>query len=282
MPARRRPPVRSTPKRRQRPLPSVHLTIEELSVEVVRKRVQRVNLRVVPPHGHVRVSAPHTVPDRDVRRFVLEHLEWIRRHRARIRALPRPAEASFTPGEVHYLGGAPIRLTVREGAVRSTVTFAEPGVLLLSVPTHADREARQAALERFYRAHLRAAIAPLLARWEPRMGVRVAAWGVKRMKTRWGSCNPSARRIWLNLELAKRRPELLEYVVVHELAHLHVADHGPVFQALMTRFLPGWRTLRRELNAWPTWAMHPPDDGALRTAAARGEPDDALDQEPDG
>lgn len=254
----------------------------EFPVAVSRKQVRRVTLRVHPPDGDVRVSAPHGVSETEIRAFVQQHLAWIRRHRERIQALPRPAAPTFQPGEVHYLDGKPLGLEVRGGTHRVSVGLGMGTTLLLSAPGYANAEARARALERFYRAHLRAALPPLLARWEPRMGVRVAAWGVKRMKTRWGSCNPHARRIWLNLELAKRRPALLEYVVVHELAHLYVADHGPAFQALMTRFLPGWRTLRRELNAWPTWAMHPPDDDALRAAAARGEPDDALDQEPDG
>lgn len=254
----------------------------EFAVAVTRKQVRRVTLRVHPPDGDVRVSAPHGVSEGEIRAFVQQHLAWIRRHRDRIRALPRPAAPTFQPGEVHYLEGKPLALVVRNGTPGASVGLGMGTTLVLSAPAHADADALARALERFYRAHLRAALPPLLARWEPRMGVRVAAWGVKRMKTRWGSCNPRARRIWLNLELAKRRPALLEYVVVHELAHLHVADHGPAFQALMTRFLPNWRALRRELNAWPTWAMRPPDDATLRRAAARGEPDDALDQEPDG
>lgn len=256
----------------------------EFPVTVTKKSVRRLTLRVHPPDGDVRVTSPQRLSEAEVRSFVHDHLEWIRKHRDRIQALPRPAAPAFVPGEVHFVAGSARRLVVRNGARRARVTAGDDDTLVLSAPGFADAATRARALERFYREALRTALPPLIAHWEPRMAVRVAEWGVKRMKTRWGSCNPRARRIWLNLELAKRRHELLEYVVVHEMAHIHVADHGPAFQALMTKHLPGWRSLRRELNAWPTWAAHPPHDvlpAGNRPRSRPGSDGDPLDQEPD-
>jgi predicted metal-dependent hydrolase len=252
----------------------------EFPVTVTKKSVRRLTLRVHPPDGDVRVTSPQRLSESEVRSFVHDHLDWIRKHRDRIRALPRPAEPAFEPGEIHFVAGAARRLVVRNGARSARVTVGDDDTLVLSAPAFVDAATRARALERFYRESLRAALPPLVALWEPRMGVRVAEWGVKRMKTRWGSCNPRARRIWLNLALAKRRHELLEYVVVHEMAHIHVADHGPAFQALMTQHLPAWRSLRRELNAWPTWAAHPPNDAPASGSRPGGE-HDPLDQEPD-
>lgn len=256
----------------------------EFPVTVVRKSVRRMTLRVLPPDGDVRLTVPHRVAQADVHSFVRDQLGWIRKHRARIAALPRPAELDLVPGEVHYVAGAPLRLVVRNGARSPSVTLGDGATLVLSAPAYANAKARAAALERFYRSALKTALPDLIAHWEPRMGVRVAEWGVKRMKTRWGSCNPRARRIWLNLELAKRRSALLEYVVVHELAHILVADHGPAFQALMTKHLPNWRALRRELNTWPTWAAHPPgselrpdEPAAAARPGAPGEPGAAAE-----
>lgn len=127
----------------------------------------------------------------------------------------------------------------------------------LYVRTGSDTARRGRALLDWYRAQLSAAVPPLLAKWEPIVGVEVADWGVKRMKTKWGTCNIEARRIWLNLELAKTSVRCLEYIIVHEMVHLLERGHTERFTAYMDRFLPQWRLLRDELNRGPlaheTW-----------------------------
>lgn len=195
--------------------------------------------------------------------MVIARADWIERHRARFAAFAPHCEARYVPGEVHYLRGRPHVLErapdVTGGTSRRLVIEAAPGRLLLRGPEGASREASQAALETFYRRALQADLEPLLAMWQARLGKEVRSCGIRRMGTRWGSCNPGAQRVSLNLELAKRRGELLEYVLVHELAHLFVPDHGPRFKALMTRLLPAWRELDAELGAWPIWARLPAD-----------------------
>ncbi len=238
-------------------------TIAGLELEVVRKRVKRLSLRVYPPDGHVRLTVPTHAKARDLEALIRERSDWIERHRRRFRTLAAAGEARYVAGETHYVRGRPYRL---ERSPVSSVAGARgrvslelhAGSLLLQAPAGSTEDDLRRVFDAFYRRTLKAGLEPLVGSWEARLGRKVSAFGIKRMTTRWGSCNPRASRIWLNLELAKRRPELLEYVVVHELAHLYVPNHGADFKALMSRLLPSWRQLGAELDAWPIWARLPP------------------------
>ncbi len=223
------------------------MSVEGIDVEVSRKQMKHLRLRLDGPDGDVKLSAPHGVPRRELEAFVVAKLEWIRAHRSRLAEVPLVTPASFVSGELHLLWGEDHRLVVSE-ARRAHVDLVD-GRLEMRIDAGADVAARVRALERFYRRQLGSAIPQLVNEWEPIIGVEVAEWRVRKMKTRWGTCNIGARRIWLNLELAKRRPELLEYVVVHEMVHLRERLHGERFQALMTEVLPDWRALRAELNS---------------------------------
>lgn len=226
------------------------MQVADLAVEVVRKKMRTIRLTVSPPEGSVRVSAPLRTCDEDVRAMVLERLEWIARHRERMLARPRPKALSLATGEVlHHLGRA-CRLKVLESLGRPSVWLEETGfgpVLALCAPPGADEAARWRALWRWQKEQLCALIPPLLEKWQPVLGVRVAAWTVRRMKSRWGTCSPRIRRITLGLSLIARHPSCLEYVVVHELAHLIERGHNARFYAVLDRALPGWRAIRRTL-----------------------------------
>lgn len=219
------------------------------------KRVKRLNLRVYPPDGRVRLTVPRGTPAPVIRATVTERAEWILAHQERFRALPQPESTLYITGETHYVDGSPTTLDLQIGSTKG-VRLDGRELSLMATP-QCDRAAREARLEAWYRRRLQTALPELVSHWSAAMGLPVPEYRVKRMSTRWGSCNPRARRIWLNLVLARRRPELLEYVVVHELAHLRVANHGPDFKALMTRHLPNWRALDRELDEWPIWARTP-------------------------
>lgn len=236
--------------------------IAGIELELVEKRVKRLSLRVYPPDGRVRLTVPRGTPGSVVHATVAERAEWIRAHQARFKALPQPEATLYVSGETHYVAGQATTLRLSLGSTRG-VTL-EDGVLVLHCTPECDRQARAARLEAWYRRQLQAALPPLVDQWSERLAVPTPEYRVKRMSTRWGSCNPRARRIWLNLALARRRPQLLEYVVVHELAHLRVPDHGPKFKALMTSALPGWRQLDRELDLWPIWARTPAEPTQLR------------------
>jgi predicted metal-dependent hydrolase len=228
------------------------LSIRGISVQVVRKPIKNLHLGVHPPDGRVRVAAPRALTDAAIRVAIITRLTWIRRQREAFAKQARQSPREFVAGESHYFMGRRYRMKVVELTSGKTgMVLRGKSTLELQCRAGADEAARERVIERWYREHLRALAAPLIAKWEQKLGVRVGAWGVKRMKTKWGSCNSSARRIWLNLELAKKSPDCIEYLVVHELAHLLVRTHDERFTALMDRHLPRWKQLRRALNAAP-------------------------------
>lgn len=237
-----------------------------IEFELVFKRVKRLSLRIYPPDGRVRLTAPRGTPRAAIEEAISSRTDWIRKHQNRFRALPQPQATLYVTGETHYVAGQPYQLQLRMGQ-RGPVELAG-GHLLLPTSADCSRADRALRLQQWYRQRLQVALPPLVSAWSARLAVAEPEYRVKRMVTRWGSCNPRARRIWLALALAQRRPALLEYVVVHELAHLLEADHGPGFQALMLRLMPDWRALDRELDEWPIWSRLPsaPGSGCGRRA----------------
>lgn len=223
------------------------MQVDGVRVEVVRKAIKHMHLRVCPPDGRVRVSVPRLVREEAVREAIHARLGWIRRHRARVLREAAEKARRMDAGEIHWVQGRPVRLEVIELDGPPSVALGD-GRLELRVRAGSTREKREAVLEAWCRARLRAQIPELLLVWEERIGVWVAEVRIKRMKTRWGSCNVGARRIWLNLELARRAPALLEGILVHEMVHLLEPSHGPRFVALMDRFLPDWRERRAALD----------------------------------
>lgn len=228
-------------------LEPVRITVDGILVEVVRKRRKHVRLAVYPPDGRVRVSVPFHVDDEAVRAVVGARIGWIRRRRERLRGREAPAPLQVVTGERHDVGGRPLSLLVIEQRGTPRVEIVG-GTLELRVRPGSDRARQLAALESWHRERLRAQVADLVAAWEPRMGVTVNEVGIRRMRTRWGSCNVRAGRIWLSLELATRSPRCVEYVVVHEMVLLLERRHDARFSGLMDRFLPRWRRSREELN----------------------------------
>ena len=227
------------------------LDVRGMAVEVVRKPIKHLHLGVYPPDGRVRVAAPAHVDDDAVRLAVVTRLGWIRRRQGDFERQARQSRRELVTGESHYVDGRRYRLDVVERAGAPAVRRTGNTTLTLQVRPGAGRDARDAVLQRWYRQRLRRRLPGLLARWEPRIGVPVAEARIRRMKTRWGTCNPDARRIWLNLELARKPPSCLEYVVVHEMVHLIERRHTDRFRDLMDRLLPRWRQHRDELNRAP-------------------------------
>jgi len=227
------------------------ITVGDLKVDVVRKAIKNLHVGVYPPDGHVRVATPLQLDDEAVRLAVISRLAWIKRQRAAFQAQERQSAREFVTGESHYVRGHRYLLNVIREEAPPRVVVRNATTLDLYVRPGSDRDKREQVVLDWYRAQLKEAIPPLIARWEEVMGVNVAAWGVRRMKTKWGSCTPDARRIWLNLELIKKPPACLEYIVVHEMAHLIERTHNDAFVALMDRHLPQWRLLRDQLNAAP-------------------------------
>ena len=227
------------------------LTIGDLAVEIVRKDIKNLYLGVYPPKGRVRVAAPLAVTDEALRLAVISKLGWIRQQQARFAAQPHPLPREMVNGESHYLMGQRYRLRIMAYTGPPRIYCNGAQFIDLYARSDSSPEQRHRILQRWYREQLRMLIPPLLEKWQPVLAVQVAEWGVKRMKTRWGTCNIAARRIWLNLELIKKPVRCLEYIVVHELMHLLERNHTDRFKALMSHHLPHWRLIREELNRAP-------------------------------
>jgi predicted metal-dependent hydrolase len=222
-----------------------------MPVEIVRKDIKNLHLGVYPPSGRVRVAAPLRLGDEAIRLAVISRLGWIRRQQKSFTVQERQSQREMVSGESHYFQGRRYRLAVAEHGGAAAVRFRNNSTLELLVRPGTDRNGREAVLNRWYRQWLREQIPVLIAKWEPKIDVSAAEWGIKRMKTRWGTCNPDARRIWLNLELAKKPASCLEYILVHEMVHLLERHHNERFKGLMDRLMPQWRTYRQELNRAP-------------------------------
>ena len=227
------------------------LEVNGIAVEVLRKNIKNLHLGVHPPDGRVRVSAPHYFDDAAVRLAVITRLDWIRRHQTALQRQSRQSPREFVTGESHYFAGCRYRLDVIEGAGSPSVRLRDNQTMELRIRPNTERDKREAILHGWYRQQLRVQLPALVAHWEPIVGVTVNEVRIKRMKTRWGSCNINAKRIWLNLELAKKPSSCLHYVLVHEMVHLLERRHNRRFRALMDRFMPQWRLHRDELNRAP-------------------------------
>jgi len=227
------------------------ITIQGLTVEVVRKAIKNLHLGVYPPHGRVRVAAPLAVNDEAVRLAVIGKLAWIKRQQAKFEAQLRQSKREMVRGESHYFLGQRYRLRVIEHHGAGKVVVRNKAAIDLYVRSETSAEQREQVLQRWYRAQLKALTPPLLEKWQLVLGVQVADWGIKKMKTKWGGCTIDARRIWINLELAKKPVQCLEYIIVHELVHLMERHHNDRFRKLMDQFMPQWRLHREELNRAP-------------------------------
>lgn len=225
------------------------VTIGNITLDLQRKEIKNLHISVLPPEGKVRVSAPLKLSDTAIRMAVVKRLAWIRQQQADFAAQPRQSEREMCTGETHYLWGRGYRLDVVQAPVSSVKLKA--GKIVLCSREGITPEKRQMILQDWYRAILRKRVEPLIQQWQERIGVTASFVGIKRMKTKWGSCNPSTGRIWLNLELVKKPPECLEFIIVHELVHLLERHHNERFKALMQQHLPKWPEYRRTLNRSP-------------------------------
>ena len=215
-----------------------NLIISEIPIKIVRKSIKNLHIRVYPPDGCVQVTAPLYVTDDHIRLAVVARLDWIKKHQSNCQAQPRQLPQGIISGESHYLFGHCYQLEVIDRPGQHQVAIANNRTLQLFVNPGTSTKNKALVLTEWYREQLKLEIPDLLNKWQPIIGKQVAAWGIKKMKTRWGSCNIQQRRIWLNLELAKKPIECLEYVLVHELVHLWERHHNQRFQAYMDRYLP--------------------------------------------
>jgi predicted metal-dependent hydrolase len=223
------------------------IDVEGIPVQVTFKRMKSLRVTIKPPMGDVRVSVPTRVQMDVVREFIESRLEWIQHHRAEIQARPRSPRLEYVSGELIPVWGTPRTLQVVEERRTPSLTL-HPDRLHLRVRPGTSRDRREALVEAWFRDLLREAIPEMIDRWEPEMGVKARSFSVRRMKTRWGSCNTRDRTIRFNTDLISKPVECLEYVVVHELVHLLERSHNARFKGFMDRFMPNWRQIQDVLN----------------------------------
>lgn len=230
---------------------SEKIAIANLEIDVIRKNIKNMHLAVYPPTGRIRLSAPERIDAEVVRLFAISKLGWIKKHVKNFKEQPRETKRQYVTGESHYFLGQRYLLKVVEQDGYAKVTLNGTKQLLMKVKKGATSEDKATILKEWFRKELKQVLPELISKWEKIIGVKTNDWGVKQMRTKWGACNIEEKRIWLNLELVKKPPICIEYIIVHELAHLLERHHNDKFVKHMDQFMPKWRLHRDELNSLP-------------------------------
>ena len=224
----------------------MQITVSGIPVEVQKKKIKNMHLYVRPPDGSIRVTAPKRLTDAEIAVFVQSKLDWIHKQKGRIAAHPPQQPLRYESGETLPVWGRPYVLQL-EAAKRSSLTL-QGDRAVLSVRENSTLNQREAAVREWYREELKAEVIKYLPKWEDLTGLHCESWQTKAMKTRWGTCNPKTKKIWLSLSIAKKPICCLEYILLHELAHLKYPNHGPEFKAFLDCHMPEWREIKKELN----------------------------------
>lgn len=218
------------------------VTLSDISIEVIRKNIRSLRLAVHPPKGRVSLSAPNFVSDEDIRQMLLSRLSWIKQKQAILQQLPQPVKHQYVTGETHWYQGVGYSLRVIERQGKHELMLKEKEMQLYVRPnTSTDNKAL--VMDRWYRRQMESQIEALQNKWQPVIKRQVVHFSIRNMKTKWGSCNITAKRISIALSLAKKPVECLEYVWVHEMVHLHERYHNARFYRLMDQYLPDWRLI---------------------------------------
>lgn len=230
------------------------ILLGNIEIEVILKDIKNVHLSVFPPNGRVRIAAPLRMNLDNIRIYAISKLGWIKKQQARFKNQNREAPRDYITKESHYYFGKRYQLKIIEHDAPPTVELKHNHIVM-SVRPNTTKEKKQIILDDWYRQKLKETIPPIIAEWEKTMKVKVNEFGLKKMRTRWGTCNRDAKRIWLNLELVKKPIQCLEYIVVHEMVHLLERGHNDRFKALMNKFLPTWKSVKEELNRLPVGGL---------------------------
>ncbi len=226
------------------------LQLGMITIDIVQKDIKNVHLAVYPPAGRVRIAAPLGMDLDTIRIFAISKLSWIKKQQAKLKNQEREAEREFLNRESHYFKGKRYLLKIIEQDSAPRVELKHKRIELYVRP-EINREKMRSILDEWYREQLKEGVPAIIENWAKKMGVHVQEFRIKKMRTKWGTCNREAKRIWLNLELAKKPPECLEYIVVHEMVHLLERKHNDRFVSLMNQFLPKWKFFKDELNRLP-------------------------------
>jgi predicted metal-dependent hydrolase len=228
-----------------------NIIIGNIPIELERKKIKNMYLRILPPKGQVRITAPLRMSEEEIRKFVLSKLDWIHTQQQAVIDRHLEEDINYVDGDAIPFWGEDYTLQIQEKNGRSKLVVEE-GLLKLTIRPEATKEQRKKMIDSLYKENLNHEIPRLMARWESTIGVKSTGFSIRDMKTRWGTCNVRTKKICLSLQLAKKHPKCLEYVVVHELVHLLERSHNHVFKAYLDHFLPGWRQIKQEMNGKKT------------------------------
>ncbi|MFO7846192.1 MAG: SprT family zinc-dependent metalloprotease [Balneolaceae bacterium] len=233
------------------------IKVDNIPIEVTRKNVKHLRMVAYPSRKSVRISSPLHIKHKEIVEFAESKAGWIRKHFTNPNVENRRLSETYSDGSTHYLWGEPFTLRVVDDADHYRVVRVNHQTVELQVKPESNQDIRERVMREWYRRELKRPIPALIKKWEPVMDVTVKEWNVKKMRTRWGTCNTKAGRIWISLNLVKKEPEFLEYIVVHEMTHLLERGHTPRFYRLMDSFLEGWRKTDKRLggNHWKKCAL---------------------------
>ena len=224
-----------------------NLIVSGIEISAEKKQIKNMYIRVIPPDGKVRITAPMSATEDAIRMFAVSRIAWIKKQQQKFVNQSRQTERKYVTGESHYLWGNRHRLDVVYNNSRNDVSISGQRIVL-QVRKDSTPQQRANVMDEWYRDKLKKAIPPVLEKCEKVIGIKAEEWKVKNMRTKWGTCNIKAKRIWVNLQLTKKTPECLEYVIIHELVHLLEKNHNDIFISYMDKFCPNWRNIKNSLN----------------------------------
>ncbi|MCE2936441.1 MAG: M48 family metallopeptidase [Cyclobacteriaceae bacterium] len=227
-----------------------HIQLGDIDIEVVQKDIKNVHLSVYPPRGRVRIAAPSRMNLDTIRIYAISKLGWIKKQQTKLREAAREPAREYLTKESHYYLGKRYLLKVIVAKGTPKVSIRHNRIELQVLPK-SSKAKRKEILDAWYRERLRELVPNFIKEYEKSMKVQVAEFGIRKMKTKWGTCNIQAGRIWLNLELAKKPISCVEYIVVHEMVHLLERSHNARFIAYMDKHMPQWKSIKQELNRLP-------------------------------
>lgn len=227
------------------------IEVSNIIIDVIRKDIKNMHLAVYPPTGRIRIAAPLRINDEAIRLFAISKIAWIKRQQRKFQEQDRETNREYSTRESHYFLGKRYLLNVMEQNAAPKVILRNKTYIDLFLRPGASVEKREEIMNEWYRAELKKLIPPIIKKYEKQLGVECNDWGVKQMKTKWGTCNIEKKRIWVNLELAKKPIICLEYIILHELIHLIERHHNDNFLAYMEKYMPQWKYHKDELNRLP-------------------------------
>jgi hypothetical protein len=231
--------------------------LPDFEVRIVKKNIKNIHLGVYPPQGRVRIAVPTKTTDETIKALLTSKMPWINKQKVRFEKQERQTKREFVSGESHYFMGNRYLLNIINTNSTPKVEIKRKTHIDMYVKPGTSREKRERILNNFYRSELKKQIPILSSKWEKITKIHAKEYRIKRMKTKWGACSQKNQRIWINLELAKKPLHCLEYIIVHELAHLVEKNHTAKFKRLMDTFMPQWTQYKEELNrstlGYATW-----------------------------